>query len=314
VVDPVAEGAPSLTLAFRGGRRDLAVGGEPIGDVRAWFVRAVVLPLPMLFFQAPPGAAPDFPLFWAEHERIRGRQSLVMGVLAAEAEGGIPVVNPLRIGSPEPRKAQDLFLLARAGVPVPRTLVTSSPEEAARFLDSVQDAVAKPLQGRHAAVRVTAEHRARIPGDDVRVTVVGDTVVSACRIDSRDAGGATLDFRASARYTRGEARYERVRLPADVRRACLRAARTLGLAFTGIDVKLGRGGRFAILEANASPAYLEFEQRSGDPITAHLAAHLVRRAREAPRRPRGEAPPRGGDPPPWAGYFFDYLPPFASGW
>jgi D-alanine-D-alanine ligase-like ATP-grasp enzyme len=45
--------------------------------------------------------------------------------------------------------------------------------------------------------------------------------------------------------------------------------------WTGIDLRLTPEGRYVFLEANPSPMFLGFEQRSGLPLTEILAELLL---------------------------------------
>jgi glutathione synthase/RimK-type ligase-like ATP-grasp enzyme len=51
----------------------------------------------------------------------------------------------------------------------------------------------------------------------------------------------------------------------------VRAAALCHHVLSGVDLKRS-GARFALLEANASPLYLDIEQKTGAPITADAIA------------------------------------------
>jgi glutathione synthase/RimK-type ligase-like ATP-grasp enzyme len=57
----------------------------------------------------------------------------------------------------------------------------------------------------------------------------------------------------------------------------LKVAHTLGMDFTGIDIKRSDDGELTVLDANPSPMFLGIERRTGQRITDRLAAQLVSR-------------------------------------
>ena len=98
----------------------------------------------------------------------------------------------------------------------------------------------------------------------MRVFVAGQRVL-ACEIQS-----SHVDFRDDP-----DPRITPCALPADVTAWCLRAARALELLWTGIDVRRTPAGRHVFLEANPSPMFLGFEERTGLPLTDALAGLLL---------------------------------------
>jgi glutathione synthase/RimK-type ligase-like ATP-grasp enzyme len=277
--------------------------GRPIDDVAAFFVRQIVLPMPYFFRPAPGAERLLFRNYYRQSAEAQARFGFLVSLLVALAEEGREVVNPIRNGWPPTLKTLQLRRLARAGVPVPRTLVTSAPEEAAAFLEAVPDAVVKPVQGGAQARRVGDEERRRlalirqapaifqerIEGESLRLTLLAGEPLSCCRIRSE-----ALDYRADPAYARGENVYERIACPPDLLDLARRAAGACGLVFTGIDLKRRGPGDYVFLELNASPAYLGIERWTKEPITAGLARWLAARAKEiAPSLPaRSEGPPR----------------------
>jgi glutathione synthase/RimK-type ligase-like ATP-grasp enzyme len=112
----------------------------------------------------------------------------------------------------------------------------------------------------------------RIHGDDIRVVLVGEAVVSAVAIRTPEPH---LDFRDDPVYSRGDALYEPVQLPEAVIELCRRAALACGLCFAGLDLKRTPEGEWLFLELNSSPVYLDVELKLGDPISAALAELLL---------------------------------------
>lgn len=114
-------------------------------------------------------------------------------------------------------------------------------------------------------------------GDDLRIMLVGDEVVSCVAIDTPEQH---LDFRADPVYSGGEARYREVPLPEPVKQFCRQAARACGLTFAGIDIK-HQGDDYVFLELNSSPIYLDVEVKLGHPISRAIARAVVEGARAA---------------------------------
>jgi hypothetical protein len=70
-------------------------------------------------------------------------------------------------------------------------------------------------------------------------------------------------------------------LPVEIAEQSCRIAAALELIWTGIDYRRTPTGEYYFLEANPSPMFLGFEQQTGLPLTAALAALLT--AGDAPQ-------------------------------
>jgi hypothetical protein len=187
-------------------------------------------------------------------------------------------------------KPFQLRVAGEVGFTVPRTLMTSDPDRARAFVDSLEPGrtifkmfAATPTVWRETrlvrpqeleildAVRVAPvifqEH---IPADaDIRVTVVGE-LVFALAIDARSTA-YPLDFRMSL----GEAKTG----PADLPRAVIKKVRalmvTLGLAYGAIDLRRTPDGDYVFLEINPAGEFLFAQDRTGQPIARALADWLA---------------------------------------
>lgn len=168
--------------------------------------------------------------------------------------------------------------LARAaalGLSIPRSCIANDAEAVRVFCEEVPHAIFKPVQGGAATARVEARHlteeslarlslspvtlQEEIQGTDVRVFVAGDRVL-ACEMQT-DA----LDFRDDL-----YARIVPIELPDEIRTQALAVAKALHLVWTGIDFRRTPKGRWIFFEANPSPMFLGFEQRTGLPLTEAL--------------------------------------------
>jgi hypothetical protein len=103
-----------------------------------------------------------------------------------------------------------------------------------------------------------------VPGTNVRVFVAGERVM-ACEIATD-----RLDYREDE-----APRITAHALPDRMHGLCLDIAASLDLVWTGIDFRLTPDGRYVFLEANPSPMFLGFEERTGLPLTESLAALLL---------------------------------------
>ncbi len=193
---------------------------------------------------------------------------------------GSRIVNTLEANAQHSRKPYQLHLLRYAGLPIPDTLVTNSPDAVRRFAAEHERVVYKPLSG-GATVRylerddleddrLAALAAAPVlfqkyaPGVAVRAFVVGEEVVAAAEIHSSE-----LDYR------RGEESVAATTLSSAEHEAALTAARACGMTFTGVDF-LRDGARFVVLECNPSPMFAVFEQKTSQNVAAPLARFLAK--------------------------------------
>jgi hypothetical protein len=174
-------------------------------------------------------------------------------------------------------------LLAACGFELPPTLVTDDPEAVAAFAREHGRLVYKSTSSVRSIVReFDAAARGRLDrlpglptqfqrleeGDDVRVHVIGGTVLAArartTAVDYRYAGrdGVDLDLQPCE-------------VPPEVADRCRLAARRLGLPFCGIDLRQRPDGSWVCFEANPSPGYSWYEEAAGLPISDALVRWLA---------------------------------------
>ena len=172
-------------------------------------------------------------------------------------------------------------LIAEAGFPVPATLLTSNPDEAAAFLARHSRAIYKSTGGVRSRVALLddvviarlgnaacpLQIQEYIDGVDFRVHVVGDALF-ACSINS-----GAVDYRYPGAPD-GSPAIEAAELQPDIADRCVSLTRALGLAFSGIDLRRTPDGRWVCFEVNPSPGYTYYEQATGAPITAALVSLL----------------------------------------
>ena len=206
-----------------------------------------------------------------------------------------PVVNRLSGGMSNNSKPYQALFIRDCGLRPPPTLVTNDPSAARAFYDDYHgDVIYKSVSGVRSIVRRVgstqlarlemlrdgpAQLQAFIPGDNVRVHVVGDTLFAArIQSDAVDYRYAHLDGMSVS--------MENVTLPPEIRHSCISVAANLDLLFAGIDLKVTPRGEWFCFEVNPCPGFLYYERHSGQPISSALAQLLS--GRSQPDYPRDD--------------------------
>lgn len=266
----------------------LVIDGQRLDDLEAVYVRSLPSPHPPLV-----AAGGELVLrrdWFAGYMQARERSGFLMAALLCLEAAGVRLVNPPQAGAALQSKPLQLELLRRLGAALPRTLISNDPERIRAFhaaeVAGGGEVIFKPLLGgattrlldgavleQLEAVRAAPViFQQRIHGDDIRVVLVGDALVSAVAIRTPQPH---LDFRDDPVYSAGGASYEPVSLPEPVVQLCRGAAAACGLVFAGIDLKHTASGEWLFLELNSSPVYLDVELKLGHPISAALADLLM---------------------------------------
>jgi glutathione synthase/RimK-type ligase-like ATP-grasp enzyme len=190
------------------------------------------------------------------------------------------VVNRLGGGMSNNSKAYQALLVRQTDLLTPPTLVTNDPEAVQGFYEECHgEVIYKSLSGIRSIVRRLgperlanlsllrngpAQFQAFIPGENVRVHTVGDTLF-ATRVHSE-----VVDYRYASREG-SKVEMEPAVLPPAVAESCLRLARQLDLMMTGIDLKETPDGAYYCFEVNPCPGFLYYERNTGQPISTALA-------------------------------------------
>lgn len=214
------------------------------------------------------------------HEAIHGLYQLM----------DVPWMNPPAVDEVASRKALQLRVAKELGLRTPRTLVTSDPDAARRFIgdQGLGRTIFKTFSCTHQVWRETRLVRREelalldqvryspvifqeyIPASaDLRITIVGDRIFPAA-IDSRGTS-YEVDFRMSL----GEARTEACELPRDVEQRLFALTKRLGLVYGAIDVRRTPEGEHVFLEVNTGGEFLFIEDRTGQPIAQAVADWLA---------------------------------------
>jgi glutathione synthase/RimK-type ligase-like ATP-grasp enzyme len=206
------------------------------------------------------------------------------GIVALLESLDCPVVNrPTATVSNHSKTYQGLCIL-RSGLNYPPSLITSDPVAARGFCSEWGGRVIyKPLSNAPAEARLlTGDQMDRlnllgycptlfqafIPGDDIRMHVVGDRWF-ATRIRS-----SAVDYR----YPRmpGESpKFCLTTVPPAIVTACLQITKGMDLLVAGIDLRETTDGEFYCFEVNPTPGFAFYEERTGQTIS-HAIAELLR--------------------------------------
>ncbi|MFM9709213.1 ATP-grasp domain-containing protein [Streptomyces galilaeus] len=236
----------------------------PLDDVSAVYARPLELP---------DGGDP------AARARAAAFQEWFVAWLDTTPAAVVSRPSAMESNSSKPYQAQ---LIGRSGFVVPETLVSDDTDEILEFRAQHGRIVYKSVSGIRSIVRefteadesrvhlvrgLPTQFQAYVPGQDVRVHVVGEHTYAAA-VDS-DA----IDYRYADQG--GEsARLAPLDLPPDTARRCVDLAASLGLPLAGIDLRRTPDGEWVCFEVNPMPAYSYYESHTGLPISTALVEYL----------------------------------------
>ncbi len=189
-------------------------------------------------------------------------------------------------------KLRSLQILARAGLGLPKTVFTNYSKDVDQVIDAVGGApcVIKLLEGTQGLGVVLAETKkaaesvleafnglqARVivqefikeaKGADIRVLIIGDTVVGAMKRQAKEG-----EFRSNL-HRGGTAQV--VELTDEEENAALRAAKAMNLSVAGVDLLQSARGPL-ILEVNSSPGLEGIEAATGKDIAGSIIKYIER--------------------------------------
>ena len=234
-------------------------------------------------------------------ERYR---SMCVGESIAALEGFLDAlhedtrwVNDLQRQRAAENKQRQLRLAERAGLRVPRTLVTNDPSAARQFfaetegqtvakllrpiaisMDAIESFVytnhvrEEDLAGADALRHSPMVFQELIPkACELRVAyVAGETFAGALAASGTSRG--QIDWR---RVTPEECRWQKAQLPTDVARGLQALMSDLGLVFGAVDLICTPSGEYVFLEVNPGGEWGMLERDLGLPIAEAIAAALL---------------------------------------
>lgn len=200
---------------------------------------------------------------------------------------GVRVINSASAIERTVDKYYTSFMLADAGIPTPRTLVTEDFEAALAACREMGDVVIKPLFGSegkgivHVADPDTAYRVLRawelnkyiyyiqeyIPHhqQDIRAFVVGNHVVAAML---RRGKGWRTNFSQGAEV-------EPIELSPEMESLATKAARLIKLDYAGVDLIPAEDGRNYVLEVNGIPGWRGLQKTTGQKIAQRIVDHAL---------------------------------------
>ena len=188
------------------------------------------------------------------------------------------------------RKVYQLKVATEAGLIIPKTCVTSNPDHARAFIESlgIGEVIYKSFSASEQAWRETRLLKEEeldklinvqyapvifqecIHADlDLRITVIGDQIFPAA-IYSQDTA-----YKVDYRMNYHVAKIVHHPLPDNINKQLLQLMRSLGLVYGAIDMRKRHNGEYVFLEVNPAGQWLFMENPTGMPITKTLAHQLM---------------------------------------
>ena len=199
-------------------------------------------------------------------------------------------------------KLRSMQLLARAGVGIPKTVVSRGAVDSDDLIEHLGGApvIIKLARGTHGNGVVLAESKKAAKsvlqafyvmdtegtnillqefvresaGEDIRVFVVGSKVIASMKRQSLDD-----DFRSNLHQGGlGEV----VKLTDEERKTAVKAARSMGLNLCGVDLMRSERGPL-VLEVNSSPGF-GIEEVTGRDVATPIIEYIEQNARRRPKK------------------------------
>lgn len=193
------------------------------------------------------------------------------------------VVNRPAASLPNNSKPLQAQWITRLGFQVPETLITTDPQAASDFALLHKEVVYKSTSGVRSIVRRLSSDRFAelqnvrhcptqfqryIPGNDLRVHVIGETISALRIVSDRD------DYRYATRDG-GAIEVSQVELDPTVADSLRAVVKQMSLLVAGIDLRRMPTGELYCLEINPSPAFTYYEQLAGVALARAIAELLV---------------------------------------
>lgn len=193
------------------------------------------------------------------------------------------VVNRLQAMLSNGSKPYQMQLIRQFGFKIPETLITNDPEEVWLFHQKHKRIIYKSISGIRSIVKefdhsdeeklekirwCPVQFQAFVEGEDVRVHVIGKKII-ATKIISE-----ATDYRYASREDKNIS-LEVFEPDEKVKERCISLTRSLGLAFSGIDLRYTPQGEVYCFEVNPSPGYSFYESHTDQPIARTVAQYLL---------------------------------------
>ena len=256
----------------------IQMGGKPMRTPRTVYVRGLAChPLTPLF-EEDLASRPRGLIAQCDEKR-----AFLESMLLMLKWRGAKLVNGIRANAQHSRKPWQLDALERAGLPVPRWVVTNNPRHVRELVAATGEVVYKPLAGgapaqwlgeddltdeRLESLRLAPVlFQAYVEGTPLRAYVTGNRVAASAEIHA-----SGLDSRQDTRDI------VPVQLSASERNTILAATKTCGMSFSAVDCVRSPHG-LVLLECNPSPMFAAFEELCGADVSGALAQLLAGRSK-----------------------------------
>ncbi|MGW0418981.1 ATP-grasp ribosomal peptide maturase [Streptomyces sp. NPDC003015] len=272
LTDGVALSGEYVHGGFRG---HLSVGGRLVGisGLRSIWVRR----------PGTPAARAAAPSDWLTEESAQALYGMLRG---SEARW----MNHPDSARRARHKPWQLRLAQRCGLPVPATIVTTFPQAAREFAERYPDLVVKPVSGAHPQDPPRAVPTSRVAPDadfaavaygptllqrrvakraDIRLTVVGETMLAARKVTGPDD-------EVDVRFAPSTSSWQATEVPPRVAAAVRDYLRAAELAYGAFDFAEDGDGTWWFLECNQSGQFGFIEVETGQPIARGIAEWLAR--------------------------------------
>ncbi|MET8076815.1 ATP-grasp ribosomal peptide maturase [Streptomyces sp. NPDC005303] len=272
LTDGVALSGEYVHGAFRG---HLSVGGRLVGisGLRSVWVRR----------PGTPAARAAAPSEWLTEESAQALYGMLRG---SDARW----MNHPDAARRARHKPWQLRLAQRCGLPVPATIVTTFPQAAREFAERYPDLVVKPVSGAHPQDPPRAVPTSRVAPDtdfaavafgptllqrrvakraDIRLTVVGETMLAARKVSG-------TDDEVDVRFAPPTSFWQPTDVPPRVAAAVRDYLRAAELAYGAFDFAEDGDGTWWFLECNQSGQFGFVEVDTGQPIARSIAEWLAR--------------------------------------
>lgn len=252
------------------------------------------------------------PMVWYKGEPLTGYDAVIPRIASSMTRYGSMIVRQFEmqgvftmtssIAIVRSRdKLRSMQLLARAGVGIPKTVVSRGAADVDDLLENLGvPVIIKLARGTHGNGVVLAETKKAAKsvlqafyvmdqdgtnillqefvkesaGEDIRVFVVGGKVVASMKRQSLDD-----DFRSNL-HQGGLG--EKVKLTDEERKTAIKAARSMGLTLCGVDMMRSERGPL-ILEVNSSPGF-GIEHVTGRDVATPIIEYLEQNAKRRPKK------------------------------
>jgi glutathione synthase/RimK-type ligase-like ATP-grasp enzyme len=181
-------------------------------------------------------------------------------------------------------KPYQLSLISGFGFHVPETLVTTDAGAVRRFCARHQSVIYKSISGVRSIVsrlfatsadaladvaNCPTQFQEHVPGTDVRVHVIGESVIATEIKSTAD------DYRYASR-SGADLMMSPTTVPEVIADSCRLMTRSMNLLFAGVDLRRTPDGRWYCFEVNPSSGFTFFEGITRQPIADSVADLLLR--------------------------------------